>query len=253
MSDKLAGRRIDSIRPNGRDHMPKIVKRNIAQQVFAYLKEKIEDGTWPVGSRIPSENELTESLGVSRSSVRTAIQQCVALNILESQHGRGTFVRNNDVSGIIGTVHTLSGTDYDDLLQVLQFRMIVEKESAALAAKKAAPQHIERLEKLLDTMKANIGNADNFVPADVEFHRELCRAAGNTLLEAALCNVFEQTARSHRQLNDLFGYKDGIYYHTKILKAVREGNEAQARREMKEHLQQAIDNLMQDEEVDEGH
>lgn len=140
--------------------MPKIVKLNIAQQVFAYLKKKIEDGTWPIGSRIPSENELTESLGVSRSSVRTAIQQCVALNILESQHGRGTFVRNNDVSGIIGTVHTLSGTDYDDLLQVLEFRMIVEKESAALAAKHATPEHVARLERLLQTMKGSIGNAD---------------------------------------------------------------------------------------------
>lgn len=250
MSDELC-RGMYCVCLNGRDRMPKIVKLNIAQQVFAYLKKKIEDGTWPIGSRIPSENELTESLGVSRSSVRTAIQQCVALNILESQHGRGTFVRNNDVSGIIGTVHTLSGTDYDDLLQVLEFRMIVEKESAALAAKHATPEHVARLERLLQTMKGSIGNADVFVPADVEFHRELCRAAGNTLLEAALCNVFEQTARSHRQLNDLFGYKDGIYYHTKILKAVREGNASQARREMKAHLQQAMDNLMQGEEVDE--
>ena len=129
--------------------------------------------------------------------------------------------------------------------------MIVEKESAALAAKHATPEHVARLERLLQTMKGSIGNADVFVPADVEFHRELCRAAGNTLLEAALCNVFEQTARSHRQLNDLFGYKDGIYYHSKILKAVREGNASQARREMKAHLQQAMDNLMQGEEVDE--
>lgn len=230
--------------------MARIVRLNVAQQVFDYLKKNIEDGTWAVGSRIPSENELTELLGVSRSSVRTAIQQCAALNILESQHGRGTFVKNSDVSGIIGTVHTLSGADYNDLLQVLQFRMIVEKESAALAAGKATARNIARLERTLETMQGSIGRADVFVPADVEFHRELCRAAGNMLLEASLCSVFEQTVRSHKQLNDLFGYKDGIFYHTKILKAVREGNAPQAKRMMRAHLQHAIDQLMRGEEVE---
>lgn len=223
--------------------MTQIVKTNITQQVFAYLKENIENGTWPVGSKIPSENQLTEMLTVSRSSVRMAIQQLIALDILESQHGRGTFVKHSDVSTVIGTVNTLSETDYDNIQQVLEFRIIVEKESAYLAAKNATPEIIANLERYLLNMKDCIGNAAEFVRQDMLFHREISRASGNRILAMSLCDIFEKTAKNHQQLNELFGYKDGIYYHTLLLKAIKEGAATQAKHIMIKHLQQAIDNL----------
>jgi len=223
--------------------MTQIVKTNITQQVFAYLKENIENETWPVGSKIPSENQLTEMLTVSRSSVRMAIQQLIALDILESQHGRGTFVKHSDVSTVIGTVNTLSETDYDNIQQVLEFRIIVEKESAYLAAKNATPEIIANLERYLLNMKNSIGNAAEFVRQDMLFHREISRASGNRILTMSLCDIFEKTAKNHQQLNELFGYKDGIYYHTLLLKAIKEGAATQAKRIMIKHLQQAIDNL----------
>jgi GntR family transcriptional regulator, transcriptional repressor for pyruvate dehydrogenase complex len=223
--------------------MVHIVKANVTQQVFEYLRENIENGTWPIGSKIPSENELTKILSVSRSSIRMAIQQCIALDVLESQHGRGTFVKHNDVSGIIGTVNTLNETDYDDICEVLEFRKIIEKESACMAAQHAAPEHIVALEACLQKMKDSIGNADAFVYQDMLFHKEICKAAGNHILEFSLCNVFDKTVHSHKQINDLFGYKDGIYYHTMLLKAIQEKNPKKAKHFMKEHLQQAIDTL----------
>ena len=75
------------------------------------------------------------------------------------------------------------------------------------------------------------------------FHKEICKAAGNRILEFSLCDVFDKTARSHKQINDLFGYKDGLYYHMMLLKAIREKNPKKAKHFMKEHLQQAIDAL----------
>jgi GntR family transcriptional repressor for pyruvate dehydrogenase complex len=223
--------------------MVHIVKANVTQQVFEYLRENIENGMWPVGSRIPSENELTKILAVSRSSIRMAIQQCIALDVLESQHGRGTFVKHDDVSGVIGTVNTLNEADYSNICEVLEFRKIIEKESACMAAQHAAPKHIVSLEACLQKMKESIGNADEFVYQDMLFHKELCKAAGNSILEVSLCDVFDKTVRSHKQINDLFGYKDGIYYHTMLLKAIKEKDSKKAKHFMQEHLQQAIDAL----------
>jgi len=223
--------------------MPKIVKANITKQIFNYLKENIENGVWPVGTKIPSENQLTETLEVSRSSIRMAIQQLIALDVLESQHGRGTFVKHSDVNAVIGTVTTLSDTDYNNIQQVLEFRIILEKESASLAAKNASKTNIEKMKAYLQEMKKNIGNPEKFVRNDMLFHREICRASGNNLLELALCNIFEKTAKNHRQLNELFGYKDGIYYHTLLLKAISEKAASQAKHLMIKHLQQALDNL----------
>ena len=220
-----------------------IKKANIAQQVFAYLQKNIEDGTWPVGSKIPSENELTQRMQVSRSSVRTAIQQCIALNILESQHGRGTFVRNNDVRGVVNTIHTLTQTDYKDIMKVLEFRKIIESGSAALAAQRADAQQIEKLAQMLQTMQKKIKEPEVFVQNDMQFHLELSRASGNVLIEGALQSALGQTIRSSRQLNDLFGYQDGIYYHQKILDAVRNKDSKQAENWMKEHMQHAMDQL----------
>jgi len=220
-----------------------IKKTNVAQQVFAFLQKNIEDGTWPVGSKIPSENELTQMMAVSRSSVRTAIQQCIALNILESQHGRGTFVRNNDVCGVVNTIHTLTQTDYKDIMKVLEFRKVLESGSAALAAVRADQVQIDRLAQMLTVMQKKIKEPEAFVQTDMQFHLELSRASGNVLIEGALQSVLGQTFRSSKQLNYLFGYQDGIYYHQKILDAVRKRDNAKAKKWMEEHMQHAMDRL----------
>ena len=62
-----------------------------------YLKKNIESGNWTVGEKIPSENQMTEELGVSRSSIRTALQYLIGLGVLESVHGKGTYLINSRV------------------------------------------------------------------------------------------------------------------------------------------------------------
>ena len=96
-----------------------IIKVNITQQVIEYLKENIENGTWSVGEKIPSENNITEILGVSRSSIRVAIQQFIALDVLQSVHGKGTFVRTNKIMGVNKNLNAINDANYDDINQVL--------------------------------------------------------------------------------------------------------------------------------------
>ena len=61
---------------------------NVTESVLQYLTGHIQSGQWAVGSKIPSENQLTERLGVSRASVRVAIQQLIGVGVLESVHGK---------------------------------------------------------------------------------------------------------------------------------------------------------------------
>ena len=92
-------------------------------------------------------------------------------------------------------------------------------------------------------MKGNIGNPEAFVEADILFHVELCKASGNHLLEKTLNEVFNQTSKNHIQMNEIFGYQDGIYYHTRILKALEKRNAKLAKKLMHDHLQQAIERI----------
>ena len=80
-----------------RGHLMIISRSNITDQIVQYFKEKIVSGEWKVGEKIPSENQLTETLGVSRASIRTAIQQLVGIGVLESRHGKGTFLLDDEV------------------------------------------------------------------------------------------------------------------------------------------------------------
>lgn len=220
-----------------------IVKSNITQQVIEYLKKNIENGNWVVGEKIPSESKLTEILGVSRASVRMAIQQFIALGALESIHGKGTFVKANNLVAFANKMNVITSEDCSDMSRVLEFRRILETESCFLAAQRATKANVEKLKLHLENMKNSVGQSEEFVKQDMLFHQEICHATGNNLLEKCLREVFEQTARNHKQMNELFGYRDGIHYHSLLVKAIEEKNAKVAKKLMREHLQQALERL----------
>ena len=195
-------------------------KLTVVQQVIEYIKQNIENGTWPVGDKIPSEHDLTELLEVSRASVRVAIQQFIAVGVLDSVHGKGTFVRKNDLGAFGKKDNQITKADCEDMRKVLEFRKMIEPEGAYLAATLAEKASVDRLRKYLDQMKQSIGDFQKFMEADSSFHEEIAASAQNHLLFKTLKQVFGETRTDHNHLVEVFGYKDGIYYHTVLLKAI---------------------------------
>ena len=220
-----------------------IAKANVTEQTATYLKQQIHDGVWKIGEKIPSENQLTLALGVSRASVRMAIQQLVGTGCLESFHGKGTFVINDDFTAIGALSHTITIQDCQDLNQVLEYRLIIEPGCAFHAAQRATIQNISNLRHYLDEMKESIGNQESFVRYDIEFHKEISQAAHNPLLAKSLFEVFNQTTQQHKRLNQLFGYSDGVRYHSQMLAAITQGDSAKAEELMRAHLTVPIERL----------
>ena len=200
----------------------KIMRLSVVQQVIEYIRKCVEDGSWKVGDKIPSEHELTELLGVSRASARVAIQQFIAIGVLESFHGKGTFVRNKDLTALGKKESRITRADCDDLKKVLEFRKLIEPEGCNLAAQFASEEDSEELKLHLEGMKTNIGNPVGFMKEDVQFHEAIAKASKNHLIYKSLKQVFDTTEKDHTYLVDVFGFKDGIYYHTVILKAIME-------------------------------
>jgi GntR family transcriptional repressor for pyruvate dehydrogenase complex len=225
----------------------KIVKNNITQQVIAFLKQNIESGTWKVNEKIPSENVLTDQLGVSRASVRIAIRQLIALDILESIQGKGTFLRTSRATAVGGNPDIITPAISADIHQILEFRSIIEPEAARIAAIKPTEETLATLRSILARMKSSVGQPEEFVRQDMLFHEELCRATGNPFLENSLKEIFRQKEIDHKRMNEAFGYSDGIYYHSMLLKALEEHDPKKAKSLMKAHLQQAIDRMRLDD------
>lgn len=220
---------------------------SVTNQVVDYLKENIESGEWKVGEKIPSENQMVEELGVSRSSIRTALQHLIGLGVLKSYQGKGTFLINSQVENWNETENKITSEDCKDISKVLEFRRILEPEVCRLAVKNCTEETIAALEVYLEQMKMFQGDKPKFVRADLKFHEVICRTSGNPLLEKSLHKVFVETRKNHEQMNELFGYESGLYHHTAILEAFRDRDAEGAHDRMYNHLDAALKRLSENE------
>ncbi|MCD8370261.1 MAG: FadR family transcriptional regulator [Clostridiales bacterium] len=220
-----------------------IAHSSVTDQVVQYFKENISTGKWRVGEKIPSENQLTEILGVSRASVRSAIRELAGIGVLESQHGKGTFLVDDQVDETAVNERKITTQDCRDTQKVLEFRCIVEPAACFLATKYATDELIEGLQKCLDRMTVNKKTKEIFTDEDAHFHQMICKASQNSLLEKSMAKVFEEARKDHGRTYELFGYNDGIYYHRMILQAMRSGDADRAREIMYDHLRMGYDKM----------
>ncbi len=155
-------------------------KQNTADLVFEQLLSRITDGEWVDGDKIPSENELRESMGVSRESVREAIKRLGAMGLLRSEQGKGTFVQKIDTGFYLNMLLPSLFLSEDDGLHILQFMKAIQVESARIAAEKAREKDLTELKTLLERMRGET-DSEAFFQWDNEFHACLCRITENEL------------------------------------------------------------------------
>jgi DNA-binding FadR family transcriptional regulator len=156
------------------------VGTSLAQTTLAYLQGKIASGEWPVNSRIPTEPELMELIGVGRTTVREAVRSLANLGMLETLVSRGTFVRSRmPVSSVLADF-----VAHHALADLLGTRRALEVEGARLAALHATPAQREALAAAHDAdlpgRAACTGTERGRTPG--QFHSLLLEASGNALL-----------------------------------------------------------------------
>lgn len=218
-----------------------IEKKSVTKQVVNYLKENIENGVWKPGDKIPSENMLTEILGVSRPSVRFAIQQLVAVGTLESFHGKGTYVARRALGEVQRRLQLLC--EDTQIEQLMEFRRMIESESCYLAAARRTSFQLEKLHRYLEAMKAEKNNAENFIKNDMAFHRVVLEATGNKLVVQSILVVMGQIEMQQRALHTEFSVQRALYFHEVIYKALLEKNGKAARVAMNRHLSWGVRNF----------
>jgi GntR family transcriptional regulator, transcriptional repressor for pyruvate dehydrogenase complex len=229
------------------------VKRiNINEQVFGQLRDQIVGGKWPPGSKIPSEKELTRRLGVSRVSLREALHMLVSLGLLESRQGGGTFVKEYSGGILFNPLFPMLALDKTDLLDVLEYRRIVEKGTAALVAEKAGEQEFAELEAAYLEMVNRKENLHAFARADLEFHLALARATGNPIIIKVNDIIKSILSASMDRIVSSLGVSDGLAYHRRILDAIKAHKADLAESLMEEHLLRTIRRLKTEERNRDG-
>lgn len=204
----------------------------IAQQI----REKIQNGVYSAGQKLPSEAELCREYGASRLSVRSAIGQLAAQGLVETFQGKGSFVcqrAQEDSAGQLFQGSAISRTDFFEL------RRILETENAGLAAQRADRETIARLRELAFAMQRGEQESE-IAEADEQFHLLLAQATKNPAI-AGIFQMLRPYFQSMMAQNVSVLGADGCTAHLKIVAAIEARNSALAKERMSEHLNRTME------------
>lgn len=224
-------------------------QRGLVPGIVETLKTQIQTGRIAVGARLPTEGELMAQFGVSRTVVREAISQLQASGLTQTRHGIGTFV----VEALPQGNFHLSGVDLatlEDVISVLELRIGLETEAAALAARRRTPQHVAALENCLRLLADASAQGVDAVTSDFDFHAEVARASGNRhfnelmrylgrmIIPRTRINTADQAPEGRQ------AYLQRVHAeHEAICNAIRNQDAEAARAAMRIHLTNSRDRL----------
>lgn len=218
------------------DHDP---SNNISQEVVSRLREMIHRGEIIAGDKLPPERDLAQLLNVSRPTLRAGIRSLVAIGVLQSKQGAGTFVVNNDGPP------SLDGDQLKLLVSLRGFtsaemfeaRLALEMAVAGLAAERTTSEILASLAEELAGIFASIDEPEQFLVHDMNFHQLLATASGNRILTALMNMVttilFDVRSKTVKRARDL---KESAEMHRIIYRAIRDRDPERARNAMRDHL-----------------
>ncbi len=211
--------------------------------VFDELKQRIRQGEWLPGARLPSITQLAKDLTVSTGSVREALRSLQSIGLVKIEHGRGVFVTGSRASSeLIDHFHNLNT---GLIVALAETRRILEPELAAFAAERGTDEELEEIMGLAKRMEAEAQLGMDFVEPDVAFHRRIAQAARNPILYRMMESVNDLFLESRR----ITAMEQGmtarsVRYHLLIAEEVQDRNAPQARLLMLAHMNDTLNSLL---------
>ncbi len=213
----------------------------VADKVVSQLKKAISDGQLRVGERLPSERELAELMGVSRPSVREALQRLELLGMVETTQGGGSVVKSLAEQEIESPIEMVLGDDKQRVLELTEIRAFMEAWAARQAAQNRTEDELGLMRGCLDEMARDFEKGITSFEADLKFHSEIAAATHNVIYLHFINSIYSlinYSIRVHRE-QVLTGRDDQqriLQDHSKIFKAIQDRNPKAAEAAMKGHL-----------------
>lgn len=215
---------------------------SLTSGMAAQIREAIGAGRLKPGERLPTEQQLIVSFGVSRTVVREAIAALRADGLVVSRQGSGVFVADPPAPP---RFRLAPGglTSLRDVIQLLELRTGIEAEAAAFAAQRRSDEHLAQMRQTLAQVDLAIAAGRSAHELDFQFHRLIAAAAGNPLFLAFL-DQFGQAIIPRRSVEvDAVGRRERRGYlqrsqaeHRELHAAIEEGAASRAMRLMRQHI-----------------
>jgi len=196
---------------------------SLTDDAIARIQQMIVSGELRPGQRLPPEKELSESLGLSRNSLREAVKALELIRVLDVRRGDGTYVTSLEPAVLLEAVSFVVDMHHDrSLVDLLEVRRILEPASAVLATARASEQQIEDLHALMQSVGEDTG-VEDLVAHDLEFHSTIARIGGNQYLSGLLDALSSKTVRVRvwRGLTQNGSVQRTLDEHAAIVEAIR--------------------------------
>ena len=214
-----------------------IKKQNLVEKTTRQLIRFIQDNEIEVGEKLPNEAELSQQLQVSRSTLREAVRILISRNVLKVRQGSGTYVsekrgQSSDPFGLafIKDKQKMISDLYD-------MRYILEPEIAALAARHATAEQIERMRELVKKIEQSFDEGDQqHVQFDIELHTLISQASGNEAYSYIVPIISRSVSLFNKSYDDLAAKNFTRKIHREIIAGIAAHDQAAARDAMLVHM-----------------
>mgnify|MGYP005860914267 CR=1 FL=1 len=211
---------------------PPLHRVSLREQLTQRLEEMILRGEIAAGDMLPSERDMVEQWGVSRSVVRDAIRTLESKGLVTVQHGVGATVKHDVRETLVNSLELLVELHAYRISELLELRVMLESEAARLAAQRATPEDLEGMDRALQAHLQAIreGDLSRVAEADRQFHLCLIRASHNRplldLLAPLVRLLLQKTVRAIRERCSV--YESDNTKHRKVYESIKAGDDEAA-------------------------
>ncbi|MDO5752310.1 FadR/GntR family transcriptional regulator [Arthrobacter sp.] len=198
----------------------------VTDEAITKIKDMIISGELAAGDRLPPEKELSEKLGLSRSSLREAVKALEIIRVLDVRRGDGTYVTSLEPKLLTEAMTFIVDLHQDEtILEIFEVRRMLEPAAAATAARLITAEQIATLRATMDNIDEQT-SVESLVEHDLVFHGLITAAANNSYLESVLDSLSSSTVRARiwRGLTQEKAVDRTLSEHTAIIEALERGD-----------------------------
>lgn len=215
-----------------------LTKSTLAANCLREISDQISEGSLGPGDYLPPQKELADQFGVGISTIREAVQALIAIGVLESHPGKGTWVRGESTDTLRGSVVRAAIGDIK-AEQLYETRWVVEVALTGLAAKRSSPEDIKLIWHAQKDMEKALEEDDvnSYAEADLRFHLSIAKAARNQLLEEFYNLIHEMLSEALRAMDELPEVRvNGVILQGRIAEAVERHDPDEAKKSARDLL-----------------
>ena len=209
----------------------------VSDEIVDQVKSLISEGKLKPGDRLPPERRLVKEFGVSRPSLREALNTLMAMGFIEIEKSKGAMVKSVISEKIEGPLSLLIKSDVQKLFDLIEVRKAIEAEGAFLAAQRATEEDIRRLERVFDEMKVAFSEGRSWEKEDADFHLAMAQATHNMIQTHIMSTIYDLLRESvARVFRDQSKVGILVQHHDAIFSAIKAHAPERAREKTLEHL-----------------